>query len=40
MGEVGEMSATRSDEVCDLQFCDRNLSLTTAKDNIEKSDGI
>lgn len=29
------MSATRSDEVCDLQLCDWNLFLTTAKDNGE-----
>lgn len=36
-GDGSVMSATRSDEVCDLQFCDRNLSLTTAKDDVEKS---
>lgn len=36
-GDSSVMSATRSDEVCDLQFCDRNLSLKTAKNNIDKS---
>lgn len=36
-GDISVMSATRSDEVRDLQFCDRNrsLSLTTAKNNRE-----
>lgn len=32
-GDRAMMSATRSDEVCDLQFCNWNLFLTPVKDN-------
>jgi len=37
MGHGAVMSAPRSNEVCDLQFCNMNLSFTTVKPNGEKS---